>query len=124
MENSIREMLEAVLDNLQRLQHQQLLSDAVFTEFIEETSRQFDQVHYLIDALKAERADLDQQIEAQRIDHLKRQILAISTHLYKLKERASLMGLETPVHIEVQIEEYEKKLAVINEQLERFRGGN
>lgn len=119
--SNFHELLALILEQQQRLQHQILLSDAVFTEFVDEVSRQFDEIHYAIEALKNRSADnLDQAIENEKVKHLKQQVLILSKHLHRLEEQNAKYGLAAPPHLAIQIDEYRDQLAAVTEEIKQW----
>lgn len=127
----------SLFNSLQETHNRQLLSEAVLSEFIQETTAELDRISVTIEALKARTqevrlngwwgwligklfkvANIEQDIINRRRSSLKRQLLDLERHFLKLKERQAQYGIETPVYIEVQIEDYEAKINDVINQIE------
>lgn len=118
-QQSLEETTAQIFDRLQEAHTRQLLSEAVLSEFIAETSTELDRLSVTIEALKQDTdSDIDQAIINEERKSLKRQLSNLNRHLNKLKEKQAEYGIGTPVHIEIQIEDYEVKINEVINQLE------
>lgn len=106
-----------MLENLQQVQHQQILTDVSLRELVEETSQQLDELYIRLINSRQE-IDIDAAIASETINHQKRQVAIMLRHLHVLKEKKAQYGIETPPHLEIQIEEYQAKIESLRVQLQ------
>jgi hypothetical protein len=103
-------LLAQYLDNLQFLQHQILLTDAVLIEFIEETARHFDQLDALLEGRSTQQADIDRE-------SLQRILRQYRISLNRLREQEAIYAGLPPVELQNQIDIVIMKIEDIERQL-------
>jgi hypothetical protein len=103
--------LALVLDNLQQLQHQQLLNEVAIREHVEISSEEFDRLYALYEAMRRnDGIDIESAVRDENFRHLERQVLILTRHLHSLQEKEAYYGIDAPAHIKIQIEDYAEKL--------------
>lgn len=125
---------DQTFDHLREAITRQYLDESIIREFIEESSKQFDEIdfrlkaierrrwyHRLIGWLFGKQKNYDALITDEEIRHLKKELLTLKRHLNKLKEKKAAYGLESPVSVDIQIEDYEDKIGEIINKIESIQ---
>lgn len=115
-----RDTFALMHDAIQEIKAQQLLDEAILSEFIEWSADEIDNIHDTLAAIQIAQPgdDFDKLIEIVQRESLKRQLVALTKHLGILLEQQAQYGIAAPPHLIIQIERIEEKIQQLRTQIE------